>query len=101
MAEIEAPRRKVGITPLKSRRLSRGQTAREVAEATGLSKQWIVLWELGEKEIPPTAERTLARHYGVRVRDLRRFPDVTQPKLDLDKLAENVARRVMEYLKDE
>ncbi len=76
MRKVETPRRKVGISPLKSRRMSRGQTIREVSEATGLSKQWIVVWELGEKEIPPSAERTLAKHFGITVKELRCFPDV-------------------------
>ena len=63
MAEIEAPRRKVGITPLKSRRLSRGQTIREVSEATSLPRQSIVEWELANRRPPPQAQRKLARHF--------------------------------------
>ena len=58
------PRRKVGITPLKARRLARGQTIREVAEATGIPKDTLAAWEIGLQRPGPANKRRLAEYFG-------------------------------------
>ena len=100
-----ATERRVGLPPLKCRRLARGQTQRDVARATGLTVDALKHWEIGRVRPPPAAERKLAAHFGVTIRELRMYPDLApgRPRPEdiapfLDKLAELVAKRVLRKL---
>ena len=93
-------RRKVGITPLKARRLARGQTIREVAEATGIHKDLLARWEIGLGRPGRAAARTLASHFGIGVADLHRPVDVALAvdPATVDRIADRVADRVLARL---
>ncbi len=96
MRSSNDPRRQVGITPLKARRLARGQTIREVAEATGINKNAIAAWEIGLRRPDAASKRRLAKHFGIGLRDLDRYWDVA-PALDaraVKMLAREIAREL-------
>ncbi len=100
MRSSNDPRRQVGITPLKARRLARGQTIREVAEATGINKNAIAAWEIGIRCPDAASKRRLAAHFSITVRDLSRPADLA-PMLDervLNRIADSVAARVIAHL---
>ncbi len=81
---------------MKARRLARGQTIREVAEATGIPKDTIAAWEIGLQRPGPERKRRLAEHFGIAVRDLDRYYDVA-PALDarvVRVLAREIAREL-------
>ena len=97
MSKSPASRRRVGITPLKARRLARGQTIREVAEATGINKDLIARWEIGLGRPRSADERKLADHFAIRVADLNRPVDVALSidSTTVDRIAERVAERIL------
>ncbi len=97
MHDTTVPRRQVGITPLKARRLARGMTIRELAQVTGIPKDTIAGYEVGLKSPPPDRKRVLAEAFGIAVRDLCRPIDVALA-LDRD-VVKRIAREVARELR--
>ena len=92
---------RTGITPLRARRLVRGEVIRQVAEATGLSRDNITRWEVGAHQ--PNAEQTaaLAAHYGCTPEELHRPLELRAPTEEelmpfVERCAEIVAKQVID-----